>query len=493
MLTDTSRPGELESPALRGPGEARGALATARTVRRHCLFASLCCLGLALRVLCQVAYRPALVYIDSVRYLGGSYGPDPLDYRALLWPLQRIGGLAAVAAFQHLLGLGLALALYLVLRRRGVWQWAAAIAAAPVLLDAYQLQAEQTVMPDVLFETLVVAGLVVVMWRAEPASWQFAAAGVILGEAADVRQVGEVLIVPLVAFVLVSTMGWRRRLAAGVVAATCFALPVLAYMTAQYSADGQFSISQKGQGVFYGRMAAAADCATLRLPASERALCPSPVTVTALGIDNLNGDLVSPLYTNRPPPGMTRAAAARQFELAVLRQQPLAVARAIGRDFLKLFALTRDQVAGDTPISRWQFQATYPTYQPFITRQYIAQIRPGGSNPAVSRPLASTLRAYQLHGGYTPGPFLLLSLVAGLAGTSALAGPRRRRVPAAAACLLVTASALALLLAADVVEFSWRYQLPAIPLLPAAGVLGLAAWSQRLRRGRTGDTRAATS
>jgi hypothetical protein len=480
MLTDTRRPGEPESPVLRSPDGARGALAAARTVRRHWLFASLFCLGLAFRVLCQVAYRPALVYIDSVRYLGGSYGPDPLDYRALLWPLQRIGGLAAVAAAQHLLGLGLALALYLVLRRRGVWPWAAAVAAAPVLLDAYQLQAEQTIMPDVLFETLVVAGLAAVMWRPDPAGWQFAMAGVILGQAADVRQVGEVLIVPLVAFAVVSTAGCRRQLAAGVLAATCFAVPVLAYMSAQYSADGQFSISEKGQAIFYGRMAAAADCATLRLPASERALCPSPATVAALGIDNLNGAPASPLYAYQPPAGLTRAAAARQFELAVLRQQPLAVARAVGRDFIKLFALTRDQIAGDTPISRWQFQASYPTYPPFITRQYIAQIRPGGSNPAVSRSLAAALRAYQLHGGYTPGPFLLLSLVAALAGTCALAVPRRRQVPAAAACLLVTASALALLLAADSVEFSWRYQLPAIPLLPAAGMLGLAAWSNRL-------------
>ena len=214
----------------------------------------------------------------------------------------------------------------------------------------------------------------------------------------------------------------------------------------------------------------------LPLPAGERTLCPSPGTVAALGIDGLNGNPASPLFSYRPPPGTTTLAAAKRFEIAVLRQQPAAVARAFGRDFIKLFAVTRDQVTGDTPISRWQFQARYPTYPPVITTRYIAQIRPGGSAPAVSRPLAAALRAYQLHGGYTPGPFLALSVIAGLAGTCALLVPGRRRIAAASACLLVTASGLAVLLAADAVEFSWRYQLPAVALLPAAGVLGLAAW-----------------
>jgi hypothetical protein len=39
----------------------------------------------------------------------------------------------------------------------------------------------------------------------------------------------------------------------------------------------------------------------------------------------------SPLFTWRPPPGATTAAAARRFEYVVLSQQPLAVAGSIGR------------------------------------------------------------------------------------------------------------------------------------------------------------------
>ena len=152
-----------------GTSRLRGLLRAARTLaRRHWLFTIVFCAGLSLRILTQVTYRPALVYIDSYRYLHGDSSLDPLGYLALLWPLQHAGGLAAVAAAQHVLGLGMALSLYSVLLRRGMWRWAAALAAAPVLLDGYQLQAEQTIMPDVLFEALVVAGLTLLLWRRRP-------------------------------------------------------------------------------------------------------------------------------------------------------------------------------------------------------------------------------------------------------------------------------------------------------------------------------------
>ncbi len=51
--------------------------------------------------------------------------------------------------------------------------------------------------------------------------------------------------------------------------------------------------------------------------------------------------------------------------------------------------------------------------------------------------------------------------------------PHERRLPLA--CLLFTATAATVLLAPDFFEFSWRYQLPALVTLPAAGVLGIAA------------------
>ena len=51
-------------------------------LRRHWLVSALLAAGLVLRVLAQVAYRPALLYVDTLKYLyGASPGSDPLGYR----------------------------------------------------------------------------------------------------------------------------------------------------------------------------------------------------------------------------------------------------------------------------------------------------------------------------------------------------------------------------------------------------------------------------
>jgi len=106
-----------------------------------------------------------------------------------------------------------------------------------------------------------------------------------------------------------------------------------------------------------------------------------------------------------------------------------------------------------------------------------------GGRAQVNRPVAAFLHAYQLGGGYTPGPLLALCALAGLAG-SLLALIRRvvddRSGQLALACLLLTATAAVVLLAPDVYEFSWRYQLPAVITLVPAGVAGVAAlWHGR--------------
>jgi len=141
------------------PSAASGRLAVARRaggghgalLRRHWLLAALLAAGLILRILAQAAYRPALLFSDSVRYLYLSGGNDPVGYRVLLKPVLLVGNLDMVAAVQHLLGLGMAVALYVLLLRRGASRTLAALATAPVLLDAYQVQMEQSIMPDVLF------------------------------------------------------------------------------------------------------------------------------------------------------------------------------------------------------------------------------------------------------------------------------------------------------------------------------------------------------
>jgi hypothetical protein len=155
------------------------------------------------------------------------------------------------------------------------------------------------------------------------------------------------------------------------------------------------------------------------------------------------------------------------------------VAGDIARDSVKIFALTRNTEQGDTPISRWQFQFGYAYYPPGLTRHGYNSAskvfaRAGGGGPArVHWKADIALRYYQLHGGYTPGPAFLFGLLAGIAGIFTF---RRRRDPGPAlACLLITGCAVAVLLGADLYEFSWRYQLPALVTLPAAGALGVTA------------------
>ena len=95
-----------------------------------------------------------------------------------------VGNLTVVAAVQHLAGLALGAALYVILLRRGTNRWLAALAAAPVLLDAYQVQIEQMIMPDVWFEVLLVAGLGLLLWRPVLSMPVAAVAGLILGSSA---------------------------------------------------------------------------------------------------------------------------------------------------------------------------------------------------------------------------------------------------------------------------------------------------------------------
>jgi hypothetical protein len=248
------------------------------------------------------------------------------------------------------------------------------------------------------------------------------------------------------------------------------------------------------------------------MPSYERAVCPPRALAIQLGPDGLVHSSTSPAHTYVAPPGRTHGQVIGDFEHRVITQQPLRVVAGVLSDAGKLFELHRVTSTGDTPISRWQFQTSYPTYGSsiYLSRDHTimlglhfassggpVQVRalPAsmGGRATVNRPIASFLRGYQLHGGDTPGPLLAFATLAGLAGALiALAGglaaaPGRGFLPArqrqlALACLLVFGAAAAILLASDLFEFSWRYQLPALVTLPPAGALGLALLGSLLRR-----------
>jgi hypothetical protein len=507
VLPDSSPDAEVESllgeQTVAGSRLDRAIWRSADVLRRHWVLALLIAAGLVLRVVTQFAYEPALLFIDSKKYLYGTdfsvgaWGSfDPVGYTLLmLKPVLMFGNLGLVAVLQHLLGLGMAVALYIVMLRRGVVRWLAALAVAPVLLDAYQLNAEQTIMPDVLFEALLVAGIVLLLWYPRPTLALVILAGLAFGTSAPVRQVGEALILPALIYVLAAARDWRTRLLQGAALVACFALPIVGYMGySKVVLHYGFQMSNMGDAYLYGRTAHAADCATLKLPAAEGPLCPTPAQALKFGVDGLvnNPDAPGLVYIVNVRLNVMQEVNSplqRPFAYAVIKQQPMRVIGDIARDSIKIFALTRNTVQGDTQIKRWQFQNVYPTFPPGITATGSHSATSlfagagGGGDARVRRPLAVALRFYQLNGGYTPGPLFLLSLLAGIAGIFTF-GRRRDPDHLSLACLLVTGSAIAVLFGADLYEFSWRYQLPALVTLPVAGALGATAIARQVRNRR---------
>ncbi|HYS33761.1 MAG TPA: hypothetical protein VEM58_16010 [Streptosporangiaceae bacterium] len=500
----------------RRTGLRRGALALAALagkipgmLRTHWLASILIAGGVVLRALAQMAYHPAIIYIDTLKYLYDAWpGSDPVGYKVPLKLILAVGDLGTVELVQHLLGIAIAVTLYTVMIRRGVPRWLGAIAIAPVLFDAYQVQVEAMIMPDIWFEALVVAGLAVLLWRPMPGMRLALIGGALLGASTGVRQVGEVLVIPALIFVLAMGGGWRKVVQNATAVVCGFSLALLFYLSADFQLAGHFWISRSSVSLTYGRMSSVADCATLKLPKVEQPLCPTKKQ-QAMGPDWLDHGYYSPLrtYDEAIPVDLLgeKGQLVANFNQSVERQQPLRVISGILHDSVKLFAVSRRTSPGDTPIVRWQFQRHFPTvqYGPWISvrnnaiwldlgsleSSTLQELNPAyGGAPQVDRPIAAFLRSYQVRGGYTPGPLFALSLVAGLAGSVLAFGRRRRgaaarpgaaRVAAARqaaiACLFFFTTGVFVLGVSDLFEFTWRYEIPAIVTLPPAGALGIGA------------------
>lgn len=450
---------------------------------RHRPFAGLLVAAAALRVLVQVAYRPALFfYGDSFSYLANAarLRPEsirPAGYPALLRVVLVVHDLAAVPAVQHLLGLATGVLVYALVRRLGAGALGACIAAAPVLFDAYQLDIEQHILSEALFSLLVAAALVVLLWRARPSFAACAAAGALLAAAALTRSVGLGLIAPALAFAIVRG-GLVRTLALG----AAFALPLAGY-AAWYSTgpQGAFALTNHDGYFLYGRVAGFASCSGMPLGRVERrVLCdPRPP-----------GERPNPNYyvwhqwSRHRYPGFPRLAATRNavlesFALGVIHRQPLAYARTVLGDMEHYAAFGRSTGPRDEPVGEWQFRvprAQTPRQLAGVERE----VRAWGGSVGGWRPAQRLLSAYQRF-GYTPGPLLLAALLLAVAGAAVGVAPALARPVRAETLTLAAAGLLLPLTAATTSMFDYRYLLPALPLLPAAGVLGVTVLTARSR------------
>ncbi|CAA9435615.1 MAG: hypothetical protein AVDCRST_MAG35-2887 [uncultured Quadrisphaera sp.] len=454
----------------------------------HRPFLVLLALGVLVRVAVTAAFTPGLMMSDAPTYLDVVDTPVPNPDRPvgyallLLVPVTAVSDtVLAVVLAQHALGLGTAALLYALLRRWRVGRWPAALAAAPLLLDSLQLILEHAPLSDTTFVALVVAGLAVLAWRPRPTVALALGAGLLLGASATVRQVGTPLVLAGALHCLLVGRTWRARSVTALVLAAGFALPVGAYATWYQSHHGAFALSDVGGRSAYMRTTAFVDCAQLDVPRYQRVLCPPQPRGERLDPTNYGWYDVphgGTAISLDPPGGTTRDEAMRSFAAAAVRAQPLDYAAVVARDVALNFDLWRGNRAEYDTAFKWRF-GTYLDRAPtaYTSAGYAEH---GGDQLSVRRPLGDVLAGYS-RAVYLPGPVLLACL--GLAVAAALGAGRARASGMRALCLLFAVCGLGLLLVPAVgTQFVWRYQLPALALLPAAAAL---AWTA-LRPGAAG-------
>ena len=459
-----------------------------RAAREHWLFLVLLSAGVALRAVALFAYRPALFSPDSALYLDESTDLEPspnwpLGYATLLRLLPLEQSLAVVPLVQHLLGLAVAVLIYTLMLRLGVRRWLAAVAAAPVLLDAYQVNIEQYVLSEVLFELLLIGAAALLLWRRPPGISLVALAGGVLALAALTRAIGVLAVVPALVTVLLVTAGspWRDHLSRAGAFLGVFALAVGGYVVWYHSVQGTYSLAGHAGQRLYGRVVPWVECSEFSVRPYERPLCPAQPVGSRPRVFRLVWAPSSPLRRVEPPADMTRSQVASQFARRAIRNQPATYARAVAADFLTSFSPTRETRPGGYRVAQWQFQTSFPIpgFPATWSTTPPAGFGNGESRGSIEPSLASFLRTYQRF-GYAPGPLLALGLLAGLAAVFAAwrAGDVRLR---SAAFLFVGLTFAICLGSLALVPFSWRYQLPQLILLPPALALGVTALTERLR------------
>jgi len=438
-------------------------------------------LATLLRVVVQLAFSPALIHSDAIFYLRFvdehqlplPERPVGYDFLMLLPAAMVTRSVLVISVIQHVLGLVTAGILYALLRRRGIGRWPATLAAVPVLFDSLQLILEQTILTDTLFCLLLVAGVAVLAWHRRPGASAAFVGGLILGLSVTIRLVGEPLVLVGVLFCLVAGAGWRKRVAGAVLLTVGFLVPVASYAAYYHHTRGAYALAQFFGKSLYLRTTTFVDCSRISVPSYQRVLCPElpPGQRPDPRIYGWHDPATIPSL--HPPAGTTKDQAMRQFALAAIRAQPRAYASLVLRDFMLNFDVTRiDRYEHDTA-HKWKFDywAHVHLRPPAIHRYHDH----GGEVLKPRQPWADLLVTYQRF-GYLPGPLLFACAVLGAVGCLRRGGVAGGR----SMCLMLTLAGVGLLLAPPVTgNFNWRYQLPALSLLPAAAAFGWTALRDR--------------
>lgn len=453
----------------------------ARSVRATLLadlpFLALLAVGIALRVLMMLAYRPALFFSDSWGYLFTAFTGHPVSFSylrpngyAVLIRLLTTPGrdLDELIAIQHLSGVVLGVLIYLFLIRARLPRWLALIAAALVLLDGYRITLEQYVMPDTLFTlTLFVAALVLVWPRPgnhRPGIAAHVLAGILLAASVIQREAALFTVPAFLLYLLWARIGFRRF---GVFV-LALALPVLAYAALYQARLGVFGLSESDGWTLYGRVAGFADCAGAGIPASERPLCQtaaqrasSPDAGTWYIWDG-NSPADRLFHGGHQTRQLQERANRRLSDFAdrIIVHQPLAYLDASFSDFLRYFTPGATPFNDAVSATSLPVRASDEARSERVRRRVLPSMHPRVRSPA------GFVRAYRsvVH---VPRPVLALLALASLAALL-------WRVPARREILLLSGAAVLIVLGtAATAGFGLRYLLPAVPLLATGGALAL--------------------
>ena len=463
-------------------GVARGESMTSlvQVLRRHWIFATALILGIALRVLVQVTYWPAMWNSDSHDYFHTAFTSTldtirPSGYALFLRIVPAWTSLWPVAVLQHVLALGVAVGIYAVLLRWNVPRWAAALATVPILLDSMQVAIEQYMLSDVLAELMVITACLVLLWRPRISVRQAIAAGLLLGVASTVRTVAEPLVLIAGVWTLIAA---RRRWRATLALAVAAALPLGAYVVAYHHQHGKYATSSFGAHYLYLRMGLIADCTSLDVPQYEQVLCLRHVPPSQRNASQLLWVKQAPPRQLKPPPGKTVDTVLSDFSRRVLVQQPMRYVRATAKDSLRAFYPTR-RVWRDNYFDNQWILTTHFFYEGNTGDS--KRVLPGGVPPHVNKTAARVTSHYRL---YAPGPLMALCLVVALLAVAGLRNARRHPMMRVAVGALGLICLATIVVPAATTLFCWRYQIVEIALLPVAAAMGLTSI---LRRPATQD------
>jgi hypothetical protein len=429
-----------------------------------------------LRVITMLGFPPAIWFAgDSIDYVRTVFTHRPSlsresGYSIFLFLLRPLHGFAVVTAVQHLMGLAIGVMIYALLRRYRLPRWGAALAALPVLLDVYQIQLEQELLPDILFGFLFMAAVTLcVYWRDEKRPiWATAGAALLLALASLCWPVGLPLLLVLLVVLVIRKAGWRAVTAAVLAGA----VPLVLYLGwfDKYHHRVAFNTAS---GVFlWSRTMTFAQCKIIKPPPDERPLCPGKPIDQRQAASLWIWQKHTPLTHMDGKFTVSTNQLAENFARRAILAQPLGYAGAVLDGFGHSFSWNRVPLPTKLMSERYQFTLATRDWDHLGTPKAIAIVQvqheyTGGHLAFTKRvaPFAGIMIAYQ-RVFYIRGPMLAVLMLMGLAaiGRAWRAGGYRRRRGWGGGALFPWLTGLAILLVPNMTaDFSLRYLVPALP------------------------------